>query len=125
MQPNTIILDTKDSVLYLRSKINNLLEFNADEDKIMPLIFSTISDEVNAELELHYDCLAIVKDAIGEAYENDIDIIIDAIIKFGTLMLYELKQMRAYENGFLNYAYGGMLGKDIILVSSNRGVCYG
>ena len=113
--PNYLILDTKDSVEYLRSKIGNLLEFNADESKILPLVFNAIRYEEKAELELHYECMDIIASCLGHAYELDIEIIADAMIKFGTVMLYELKKLNAYIDGKLPFEYYKMVGRDVML----------
>jgi len=113
-----IILDTKEVTEYFISRTNNLLEFNPDPDKFMPTIIKAISKEATAELDIAYECLDIMSSAMGEAYELDIERLVDSMIKMGTVLYFELKRHNAYENGVLNLKYYGMLGKDVILTKS-------
>lgn len=113
--PNYLILDTRSFVKYLRSKINNLSNFNADEHKIFSLIFDAISIDNNAMMELEYESMAIMRDSIGMYYDVDVEVIINAMIKFGTIMHEYLKRINAYKNGILLLKYDRMINDDIVL----------
>ena len=115
-----LILDTKEITEYLISHTKNLLEFDPDPNKFMPTIINAISKEATAELDIAYECLDIMNSALGEVYELDMERIVDAMIKMGTVMYFELKRLNAYEEGVLNLKYYGMLGKDVVLTSHYR-----
>ena len=110
-----LILDTSSFIRYLRSKISNLIEFNANEEKILILILESISNSNTAIIELEYSLMAIIHDSIGMLYEQDIEIITSAILNLGKSTYSHLQLLKAYVDGSLIYRYYGMLNDDIIL----------
>jgi hypothetical protein len=105
---------------YLALRTSSILEFNNDPNKVMPAIFNSIVMEDTAELDLAYECMGILSDVIGDVYELDIERLVDSMLKFGTVMYFELKRLNAYENGVLNLRYHGMLGDDIVLTRISK-----
>jgi len=128
-----IILDTSKLIKDLRSKITLLRELDINETEIIQLVFQAIMFEENAELKLAHDCMDLVKSCLGDdyscnmpatvsrsdllaSYTADVTGITNATYSFGCELLQQLKQLRAYRNGYLFYQFMKMLDKDIVLI---------
>lgn len=119
--PSGIILDTAGLVSLLRSKTHLLSVIEADEDSIFQTVLAALTYENDAEIELAYRCLDIVRQYLGYGYHGndynrEIADLANAIVEFGNAIYKELRRLKAYHNGYLFYQYMQLLSKDIVLV---------
>lgn len=111
-----IIISTDLMVTKLRGQIVLFKESEVDEEFIFQTVIEALAFEKNAQMELNYGCLDVIRHHLGSPYMEDFDNIAEAISDFGMEMLSYLKQMKAYKNGYLFYQYMQVLGADLVLV---------
>ena len=122
-----LILDTAKLVNDLRIRLKMLEELDFKESEIINLIFQSIMFERDAEMELAYECMNIVKEclgpfhsgeinnSLGTTYGIDVRVITNAMYKLGSELIKQLQHLKAYNNGYLFFNFNQMLGKDIVL----------
>jgi hypothetical protein len=129
--PRYIILDISQHTTALRSRLRCMpgyceVEYegvpnrNWTEEQIMEMIFGWITYRHEAELQLDYECMSIVDQALGGAFENYADMLARAIADFGKVLLEQLLQFEVYQKGYLFYQFAGWAGRDIILERLHR-----
>jgi len=114
--PVYLIINTSAAVHYLNGVCRRLKNFDADKNKILRLLIDDLEYKQDGSEELEYDCMAIIYEAVGYSHEHDIEILTDAIIKAGKIIVDELTYLKAYKNDQLPYSYFGLLGDDVILI---------
>lgn len=115
-----IVLDTRTPVSRLRNDIKILSKFDADEERILKLIFEHLVNENSAELGIGYECLMIVDANLNKKWTNDIVRLTNGVVILGNILLKELQRLKAYENGMLNYDFHKLLDADIVLRKRKR-----
>lgn len=104
--PEKIILPTQELISELKRRlhlIENFLKTEQEEDELIETILNLISYEKNAEMELAYNAVDVVKGAIGGMYEDSVVEFANAVVSFGTALIDNLRFFRLYQNGYLHY----------------------
>lgn len=119
-EPEHIILSTADIIKAVGQKFESLPGFSYDEEflsqEAVDMILSYLHFEREAELEMGYGCLEMVDNFLGTAFADRTTDAANAMIALGTAILEQLRHIRAYQNGYLFYAFHSWCGKDLVLV---------
>jgi SAM-dependent methyltransferase len=111
-----IILDTAKHMVELRKQLDLVRDTFDDEEYVLQTVIQELMFEKNAQIDLAYCCLETVQHCLGEVYEAEAQIVASAINKFGEEIFRQLRDIRAYHNGYLFYQYMRILGNDIMLI---------
>jgi hypothetical protein len=113
--PSAVILDTDALLEKLRKDIVFLTENCVPEDKILESVFEALQFDRNVEMELSLSAQFMLYNFLGEKltdYERSFG---SSIIDFGLALHQQLKQIRAYRNGYLFYHFCQLLGRDVVI----------
>jgi hypothetical protein len=116
-----IILDTNNLISKMRDTIEELQNFDADEEEILILIFQKLNNEINAESELAYECMGLIEDSINTNYNYDIERITKIMYDIGMILFKDLKRINAYYKHKLMFDFDRTIGNNIILVRNTNG----
>jgi hypothetical protein len=116
-----IILDTNNLISKMRDTIEELQNFDADEEKILILILQKLNNEIDAESELAYECMGLIEDSINTNYNYDIERITKIMYDIGMILFKDLKRINAYYKHMLMFDFDRTIGNNIILVRNTNG----
>lgn len=116
--PPVVIIEGGAPILRFRNRISNLpvvATLILEEDALIRYVFESIAYENNAELELGYNALEIAHDAVGYSWADDVDVVVSAMVEYGTALYKQLREYRLYRQGYLFYQFNRWLGTDLVL----------
>jgi translation initiation factor 2 alpha subunit (eIF-2alpha) len=114
--PDYVILDTRNLVKFLRTKIKALIEIEVTEEDVLETIFEAMSyDNSNTNLNIDASCQCAARYHLGAAFAQDADDTAEAMSEFASKIYSDLKRLNAYRNGYLFYQFVQLLGNDILL----------
>lgn len=117
LTPDKVILDTIDLLKALRENINKIRDLDSEEaDHVLQLIFEALHYDKNADFELEYGCLDVIRSFLGLSEREDFAEAETAIMEFSTELLKQIRRLRLYQNGYLFYQFLQTLGNSVVLV---------
>ena len=117
--PSYLILDTRNSILTMRSRINNIITFTPNESNVIKLVCELLVNERDAEAELSHDCLSGIVEHPYDFNVEEMKCLANATYNLGRMLFVELKRLKAYQNNHLPFKFYKMVGKDIMLKREN------
>ncbi len=114
--PENVILETAELLKTLRKRIEALTEADVSEESLLETIVCALGFEKNLQLELDVSCQCFARDLLGAEFAEKADVAASAMSEFGVELFKKLKDINAYQNGYLFYTFMRLLGKDMVLV---------
>lgn len=120
MGPDYLILDTAQSIIDFRAKLNDLgVKGEMTTETIVENLIPYLQDE-----QILYGCLQEYARELGQLLESQhrpevIEEFVYAVHELGSDIIYQLQDMVAYDDaGALWYDFFGFCGDDIVLIRS-------
>jgi len=114
--PELIILDTAGIVRPLDRSLRNYPTMNWEMEEVFQFILNAITYESRAKDELEYGCLDLVRESHSTDLATDVQNAISDVARLGRALIDQLRQIRAYHNGYLYYGFHSLMGGDLVLV---------
>lgn len=116
-----LLIDTEEAVFEFLNQLGNYKNRMLNENEIVKSILESLMHKTEADLELSYCAMGVVADTLAvsgvfsNSPEEDFKTLASVIVRLGKAIQKQLLYLNAYKNGYLNWKFHTLVGKDMIL----------